>query len=90
MEQRTGGGTAGKNSNGGDLSASARELTDKAQENLEDLRERMGDVNERVVGFIRERPGTAIMIAVGAGHLAGRDSVIDLLQRGGYRVRRVQ
>jgi uncharacterized protein YbaP (TraB family) len=35
------------------------------------------------------QPG-AIMIAVGAGHLAGRDSVIDLLQREGYRVRRLQ
>jgi uncharacterized protein YbaP (TraB family) len=36
-----------------------------------------------------EQPG-AIMIAVGAGHLAGKDSVIDMLKRGGYRVRRVQ
>ena len=35
------------------------------------------------------QPG-AIMIAVGAGHLAGNDSVIELLQRDGYRVRRVQ
>ncbi|MFL6736907.1 MAG: TraB/GumN family protein [Sphingomonas sp.] len=35
------------------------------------------------------KPG-AVMIAVGAGHLAGRDSVIALLQRDGYRVRRVQ
>jgi uncharacterized protein len=35
------------------------------------------------------QPG-AIMIAVGAGHLAGRDSVIAMLQRDGYRVRRVQ
>lgn len=35
------------------------------------------------------QPGT-IMIAVGAGHLAGKDSVIALLQRDGYRVRRVQ
>jgi uncharacterized protein YbaP (TraB family) len=35
------------------------------------------------------RPG-AVMVAVGAGHLAGRDSVIDLLQRDGYRVRRLQ
>lgn len=34
-------------------------------------------------------PGT-IMIAVGAGHLAGPDSVQALLQRGGYRIRRVQ
>jgi uncharacterized protein len=35
------------------------------------------------------QPG-AVMIAVGAGHLAGKDSVIAMLQRQGYRVRRVQ
>lgn len=35
------------------------------------------------------KPG-AIMIAVGAGHLAGNDSVIAQLQRDGYHVRRVQ
>jgi uncharacterized protein YbaP (TraB family) len=34
-------------------------------------------------------PGS-VMIAVGAGHLAGKDSVIDMLKKGGYRVRRVQ
>ena len=35
------------------------------------------------------KPGQ-IMIAVGAGHLAGPGSVVDLLQREGYKVRRVQ
>ena len=35
------------------------------------------------------QPG-AVMIAVGAGHLAGKDSVIALLKKDGYRVRRVQ
>ena len=35
------------------------------------------------------QPGS-LMIAVGAGHLAGPDSVIELLQRDGYKVRRVQ
>jgi uncharacterized protein YbaP (TraB family) len=35
------------------------------------------------------QPGT-ILVAVGAGHLAGPDSVIALLQKDGYRVRRVQ
>jgi uncharacterized protein YbaP (TraB family) len=35
------------------------------------------------------QPGT-LMLAVGAGHLAGPDSVVDLLQRDGYGVRRVQ
>jgi uncharacterized protein YbaP (TraB family) len=35
------------------------------------------------------QPG-AIMIAVGAGHLAGKDSVIDMLRKSGYQVRRLQ
>jgi uncharacterized protein YbaP (TraB family) len=35
------------------------------------------------------QPGS-VMIAVGAGHLAGGDSVISMLEKDGYRVRRVQ
>ena len=35
------------------------------------------------------QPGS-VMVAVGAGHLAGRDSLIDMLKKGGYQVRRVQ
>ncbi|HEX8415907.1 MAG TPA: TraB/GumN family protein [Sphingomicrobium sp.] len=34
-------------------------------------------------------PGTTL-VAVGAGHLAGSDSVVAMLERDGYRVRRVQ
>ena len=36
-----------------------------------------------------DQPGE-VMIAVGAGHLAGKDSVIAMLQKQGYTVRRVQ
>lgn len=38
------------------------------------------------VGALKGRP----LIAVGAGHLAGKDNLIDLLRAGGYRVTRVQ
>ena len=34
-------------------------------------------------------PGS-VFVAVGAGHLAGSDSVVAMLQKSGYRVRRVQ
>jgi uncharacterized protein len=35
------------------------------------------------------QPG-AVMIAVGAGHLAGQDSVVEMLKKDGYKVRRLQ
>ena len=35
------------------------------------------------------QPGM-IMVAVGAGHLAGEGSVIAMLQKDGYKVQRVQ
>jgi uncharacterized protein YbaP (TraB family) len=34
-------------------------------------------------------PG-AVMVAVGAGHLAGKDSVLEMLKKGGYKIRRLQ
>jgi uncharacterized protein YbaP (TraB family) len=43
-------------------------------------------------GWIEQRlasPGT-VMLAVGAGHLAGADSVLNMLKKDGYRVRRIQ
>jgi uncharacterized protein YbaP (TraB family) len=42
--------------------------------------------------WIEQRMGQpgAVMIAVGAGHLAGKNSVIEMLQKDGYKVRRLQ
>jgi len=36
-----------------------------------------------------DRPGT-VFVAVGAGHLAGEDSVQDMLAKAGVRTKRVQ
>lgn len=36
-----------------------------------------------------QKPGS-LLIAVGAGHLAGKDSVVDLLKRDGFHVHRIQ
>jgi ElaB/YqjD/DUF883 family membrane-anchored ribosome-binding protein len=68
MEQRSQGG--GTKSNNGGTSKSA--IRQEAAEQLEELRERVGEINERVVTFIKERPGTALLIAAGAGLLIGR------------------
>ena len=35
------------------------------------------------------QPGT-VLVAVGAGHLAGSDSVVEMLKKRGLRVRRIQ
>ena len=48
--------------------------------------------NHNWSGWLERRlaqPGT-VFVAVGAGHLAGDESVLDLLKRRGYRVKRVQ
>jgi len=48
--------------------------------------------NANWAGWVERRmaqPGS-VMVAVGAGHLAGDDSVQDMLKRRGYRVTRVQ
>src|SRR5262245_24592228 len=47
----------------------AREM---AEEKMEMLRERFSAVTRRVEEFVRERPGTALIAALGAGFLVGR------------------
>ena len=65
-----------------------RELKDSPElrENL--LRKRNANWN----GWVQRRmqqPGT-VFVAVGAGHLSGSDSVISMLEKSGYKVKRVQ
>jgi uncharacterized protein YbaP (TraB family) len=43
----------------------------------------------RWIGKRMAQPG-AVMVAVGAGHLAGKYSLVSMLKRDGYRVRRLQ
>jgi uncharacterized protein YbaP (TraB family) len=52
------------------------------------LRQRNANWSRWIEGRMGQ-PGT-IMVAVGAGHLAGDDSVLAHLKHGGYRVRRIQ
>jgi ElaB/YqjD/DUF883 family membrane-anchored ribosome-binding protein len=56
----------------GSASRVAEDLRRQASAELEQMRERFEALNDRVVGFIRERPGTAILVALGAGFLVGR------------------
>ena len=39
---------------------------------LDQLREQASEIGERVVEFIKERPGTSLLIAAAAGYLIGR------------------
>jgi ElaB/YqjD/DUF883 family membrane-anchored ribosome-binding protein len=68
MEQQRG-QNVGSNNGGG---AGSSALSDEAQRQLDELRQRVGEINERVVAFIKERPGTSILIAAGVGYLVGR------------------
>ncbi len=68
MEKTTGGI---KTANGS-IAAHAEDLSEQAMAQIDRLREQAGEVSERVVGFIKERPGTSLLIAAAAGYLIGR------------------
>jgi hypothetical protein len=63
MEQKTGSADDGE---------VGRELEGAMELELDEIRHRLEDVGQRLTGFIRERPGTSILIALGAGYLVGR------------------
>lgn len=76
----------------GDVDAIAKSFNKDLAESS-DLREALlKRRNANWTRWIKNRMATpgSVMIAVGAGHLAGHDSVIDMLQKGGYKVRRIQ
>jgi hypothetical protein len=69
MENRTSGSARGPN---GDVARQAEEIGEQAMAELDHLRERAAAIGDRVVGFIKERPGTSLLIAAAAGYLIGR------------------
>lgn len=76
----------------GDVAAIARSFDKDLESSPEMKQSLMKQRNANWSKWIEDRmtkPGT-IMLAVGAGHLAGKDSVIELLKKDGYRVSRVQ
>jgi uncharacterized protein YbaP (TraB family) len=76
----------------GDIDAIAKSFNESlaASPELRDvLLKRRNENWNRWVQRRMAAPGS-VMIAVGAGHLAGSDSLVDMLRRGGYTVRRVQ
>ena len=67
MENRT----TGRAKNG-NFAQQAEDIGDQAMQQLDHLREQASEVGERVVQFIKERPGTSLLIAAAAGYLIGR------------------
>ncbi|HVF95137.1 MAG TPA: TraB/GumN family protein [Sphingomonas sp.] len=71
--------------------ALADEMNDSLKDSPEVAKVLLVDRNKRWAGWIQERmktPGT-VFVAVGAGHLAGKDSVLAQLQAAGVRSTRV-
>ena len=72
-----------------DIAKSFNETLAVSPELREALLKRRNENWSRWVEKRMAAPGS-VMIAVGAGHLAGNDSLVDMLKRGGYTVRRLQ
>ena len=76
----------------GDTGAIARTFDDELKKAPEIAKVLIDQRNANWVTWLKHRldqPGT-VLVAVGAGHLAGKGSVIDLLQKQGMKVERVQ
>lgn len=76
----------------GDLAAVSRTFDDEANISPEMREQLLTRRNARWAEWLErrlERPGTSF-VAVGAGHLAGRDSVQEMLRARGLNTRRVQ
>lgn len=50
----------------------ARELGERVGPGFDQAKENLAELNERVVGFIKENPGTCLLGAVAVGFLVGR------------------
>ena len=76
----------------GNTRAIARTFDDELKKAPEIAQVLIDKRNANWVRWLKERLATpgAVMVAVGAGHLAGEGSVIDMLQKQGMRVQRVQ
>ena len=68
MENRT----TGTKSQNGNFAKQAEDIGEQAMQQLDQLREQASEMGERVVEFIKERPGTSLLIAAAAGYLIGR------------------
>jgi ElaB/YqjD/DUF883 family membrane-anchored ribosome-binding protein len=69
MEKRATGTTSAPN---GNFQQQAEEIGERAMAELDRLRQQASDYGEQVVAFIKERPGTSLLIAAAAGYLIGR------------------
>jgi hypothetical protein len=69
MEQESRGRAGGGPNDG---SGAAGEAGERAIAELERLRDRMAELNEKLVALIRRRPTTALLVAAVAGYLIGR------------------
>jgi uncharacterized protein YbaP (TraB family) len=76
----------------GDVAEIARSFSAEFQDSPELQAALLARRNANWAGWVERRmtqPGS-VMVAVGAGHLAGDSSVQEMLKRRGYRVTRVQ
>jgi uncharacterized protein YbaP (TraB family) len=76
----------------GDVEAIARSFNRDLAQSPELKQALLDRRNANWSRWVEKRMATpgSVMVAVGAGHLAGSGSVVDMLKRGGYKVRRLQ
>jgi hypothetical protein len=50
----------------------ARDIEDRIRPEIEEARRKVGDLNGRITGYIKENPGKCLLGAIAAGYIIGR------------------
>jgi hypothetical protein len=54
------------------LQQTLKEQQARLEEGLEEARDELSDLNQRVIAVIKRRPGTCLLVALAAGFVIGR------------------
>jgi len=67
-----GGSASSGNGDKGPVKETGAELEHQIEQQFHEVRERLSEMSDRMASFIRQRPGTSLLMAAGLGYLVGR------------------
>jgi hypothetical protein len=55
-----------------EMEDTAREISERVRPQIEEAKRRLGKINEKVTGFVKEHPGKCLIGALAVGYIVGK------------------